>query len=134
MNTLFPNDHWQTVGGCESGPVALHPDYPDVVYAGCYGGVMDRYNLRTGQRRNILLYPQLQLGMAAKDLRHRFQWVSPMLVSKHDPQTIYHGSQHVNRSRDEGQTWETISPDLSTNTPEHQEQSGGPINADVTGV
>ena len=134
VNTLYPKEHWQNVGGCESGPVALHPDYPDVVYAGCYGGVMDRYNLRTGQRRNILLYPQLQLGMAAKDLRHRFQWVSPMLVSKHDPQTIYHGSQHVNRSRDEGQTWETISPDLSTNTPEHQEQSGGPINADVTGV
>ena len=134
VNTLYPKEHWQNVGGCESGPVALHPDYPDVVYAGCYGGVMDRYDLGTAQRRNIMLYPQLQLGMATKDLRHRFQWVSPMLVSKHDPQTIYHGSQHVNRSRDEGETWETISPDLSTNTPEHQEQSGGPINADVTGV
>ena len=134
VNTLYPKEHWQNVGGCESGPVALHPDYPDVVYAGCYGGVMDRYDLGTGQRRNIMLYPQLQLGMATKDLRHRFQWVSPMLVSQHDPQTIYHGSQHVNRSRDEGETWETISPDLSTNTPEHQEQSGGPINADVTGV
>lgn len=134
VNTLYPKEHWQNVGGCESGPVALHPDYPDVVYAGCYGGVMDRYDLGTAQRRNIMLYPQLQLGMATKDLRHRFQWVSPMLVSQHDRQTIYHGSQYVNRSRDEGETWETISPDLSTNTPEHQEQSGGPINADVTGV
>ncbi len=134
VNTLYPKEHWQNVGGCETGPVALDPDRPHIVYAGCYGGVMDRYDLESGQRRNIMLYPQLQLGMATRDLRHRFQWVSPMLVSAHDPQVLYHGSQHVNRSRDEGATWETISPDLTTNTPEHQEQSGGPINADVTGV
>ena len=95
---------------------------------------MDRYDLQSGQRRNIMLYPQLQLGMAASDLRHRFQWVSPMLVSAHDNRVLYHGSQYVNRSQDEGVTWETISPDLTTNNPEHQVQSGGPINADVTGV
>ncbi len=134
VNTLYPKQHWLNVGGCETGPVALHPDRPHIVYAGCYGGVMDRYDLRSGQRRNIMLYPQLQLGMAAKDLRHRFQWVSPMLVSRHDPRIVYHGSQHVNRSRDEGANWETISPDLTTDNPAHQEQSGGPINADVTGV
>lgn len=134
VNTLYPKQHWQNAGGCETGPVALDPDRPHVVYAGCYGGVMDRYDFSTGQRRNIMLYPQLQLGMAAKDLRHRFQWVSPMLVSAHDHRTLYHASQYVNRSRDEGATWETISPDLTTNTPEHQEQAGGPINADVTGV
>lgn len=134
VNTLYPKEHWQNVGGCETGPIVMHPDRPHVVYAGCYGGVMDRYDLSTGQRRNVMLYPQLQLGMAAKDLRHRFQWVSPMLVSAHDHRTLYHASQYVNRSRDEGATWETISPDLTTDTPEHQEQSGGPINADVTGV
>ncbi len=134
VNTLYPKQHWQNVGGCETGPIALDPDRPHIVYAGCYGGVMDRYDLESGQRRNIMLYPQLQLGMAAKDLRHRFQWVSPMLVSAHDANVIYHGSQFVNRSRDEGATWETISPDLTTDNPAHQEQSGGPINADVTGV
>ncbi len=134
VNTLYPKQHWINAGGCETGPVALDPDRPHIVYAGCYGGVMDRYDLESGQRRNIMLYPQLQLGMAAKDLRHRFQWVSPMIVSAHDPSVIYHGSQYVNRSADEGMTWETISPDLTTNNPEHQEQSGGPINADVTGV
>jgi len=57
-----------------------------------------------------------------------------MLVSIHDPNTVYHGSQHVNRSRDGGENWESISEDLSTNNPAHQDQSGGPINADVTGV
>ncbi len=134
VNTLYPKQHWLNVGGCETGPIALDPDRPHINYAGCYGGVMDRYDLHSGQRRNIMLYPQLQLGMAASDLRHRFQWVSPMLVSAHDNRVLYHGSQFVNRSQDEGATWETISPDLTTNNPEHQVQSGGPINADVTGV
>ncbi|MDP2958474.1 MAG: hypothetical protein Q8N53_18760 [Longimicrobiales bacterium] len=133
-NTLYPKEHWLNPGGCETGPVALHPDHPDVTYAGCYGGVIDRMDRRTDDRRNMSLYPQLQLGSAGADLKHRFQWVSPMLVSMHDPKTLYHGSQHVNRSRDEGVTWQTLSPDLTTDNPEHQVQSGGPINADVTGV
>lgn len=133
-NTLYPKQHWMSIGGCETGPVALRPDNPNIVYAGCYGGVIDRYDLAKDQVRNVNLYPQLQLGSAGVDLKHRFQWVSPMLVSMHDPNTIYHGSQYVNRSRDEGMTWETISADLTTDNPEHQVQSGGPINADVTGV
>jgi photosystem II stability/assembly factor-like uncharacterized protein len=133
-NTLYPKEHWTNAGGCETGPVALHPDHPEVTYAGCYGGVIDRYDHTKDQVRNMNLYPQLQLGSAAADLQHRFQWVSPMLVSGHDRNTIYHGSQHVNRSRDEGVTWETISPDLTTDDPRYQVQSGGPINADVTGV
>ena len=116
-NTLYPKEHWLNVGGCETGPVALHPDHPEVTYAGCYGGVIDRYDHEKDQVRNMNLYPQLQLGSASADLKHRFQWVSPMLVSLHDPKTIYHGSQHVNRSRDEGVTWETISPDLTTDDP-----------------
>lgn len=133
-NTLYPKEHWENVGGCETGPVALHPDHPNIVYAGCYGGVVDRYDLDKDQVRNVNMYPQLQLGMATKDLEHRFQWVSPIVVSPHDPNTVYHGSQHVNRTRDGGRTWETLSPDLTTDNPLHQEQSGGPINADVTGV
>lgn len=133
-NTLYPKEHWDNVGGCETGPVALHPDHPSVVYAGCYGGVIDRYDLATDQVRNMNMYPQLQLGSATRDLTHRFQWVSPMLVSRFDRNTVYHGSQFVNRSRDEGRTWESISPDLTTDDPAHQAQSGGPINADVTGV
>ena len=133
-NTLYPKEHWRNVGGCETGPVALHPDHPEIVYAGCYGGVIDRYDLEKDQVRNMNMYPQLQLGMAGADLTHRFQWVSPIVVSMHDPNTVYHGSQHVNRTRDGGLTWETLSPDLTTDNPAHQVQSGGPINADVTGV
>ena len=133
-NTLYAKEHWMSVGGCETGPVAMHPDHPDIIYAGCYGGVMDRFDRSKQQVRNIMSYPQLQLGEAGKNLKHRFQWVSPMAVSPHDPTTIYHGSQYVNRSTDEGMNWEIISPDLTTNNPMHQDFAGGPINHDITGV
>ena len=133
-NTIHPNEHWQFVGGCETGPVALHPDRPDVVYAGCYGGVIDRFDLARDQRRNMVLYPQLQLGQAPRDLKYRFQWVSPIVVSPHDPNVVYHGSQRVHRTTDGGMNWETLSGDLTTNTPEHQGFPGGPINHDGTGV
>lgn len=132
--TIHPKQHWMSVGGCETGPIALHPDHPEIIYAGCYGGVMDRLNRNTKQVTNVMTYPQLQLGEAAKNLKYRFQWVAPMAVSPHDRQEIYHGSQYVHRSRDMGETWEVISPDLTTQTPEHLEYSGGPINHDITGV
>lgn len=132
--TIHPKQHWMSVGGCETGPVALHPDHPEVIYAGCYGGVMDRFDRTTDQVTNVMTYPQLQLGEAAKNLKYRFQWVAPMAVSPHDHKTIYHGSQYVHRSRDMGETWEVISPDLTTQTPEHLDYSGGPINHDITGV
>ena len=133
-NSLHPKQEWYSIGGCETGPVALHPDHPEIVYAGCYGGVMDRYHLETEDVQNVMSYPQLQLGEAAKNLKYRFQWVSPMAVSLLDRNEIYHGSQHVHRSKDGGNTWEVISTDLTTNTPEHLEYSGGPINHDITGV
>jgi len=132
--TIHPKEHWYSVGGCETGPVAMHPDHPEYIYAGCYGGVMDRFHQETQQVTNVMTYPQLQLGEAAKNLKYRFQWVSPMAVSPQNPAVIYHGSQHVHRSMDRGETWEEISPDLTTQTPEHLDYSGGPINHDITGV
>lgn len=133
-NTLYPKEHWYSVGGCETGPVALHPDHPDIVYAGCYGGVIDRFDRTRQQIRNVVIYPELQLGQAARDLKYRFQWNAAISVSPHDPSVVYHGSQYVHRSRDGGMSWETLSGDLTTNTPEHQDFSGGPINRDITGV
>lgn len=123
-----------SIGGCETGPVALHPDRPTLIYSGCYGGVIDRWNKETGETRNMMVYPQLQLGAAPKNLRERFQWVAPIVVSPHDPDVVYHASQHIWRSTDRGMSWERISDDLTTDTPEHQEPGGEPITAEGTGV
>ena len=133
-NTLYPKNTWENPGGCETGPIALHPDHPEITYGGCYGGAINRVDHERGEYRNVILYPQLQLGEAAKNLEHRFQWVSPILVSRHNPDVVYHASQFVNRTSDGGLTWETISPDLTTDTPAHQDYSGGPLNHDITGV
>ncbi|HSF17095.1 MAG TPA: glycosyl hydrolase [Vicinamibacteria bacterium] len=125
---------WYSVGGCESGHIAVDPRDPDIIYAGCYGGSITRVNRKTGETRQILHYPQLQLGQAARDLKYRFQWNAPIRLSPHDPDILYHASQVVHMSRDHGQSWTVISPDLTTDNAEHQDYAGGPITHDSTGV
>jgi photosystem II stability/assembly factor-like uncharacterized protein len=133
-NTLHPKEHWENVGGCETGPVGLHPDHRQIVYSGCYSGIIDRWDRTTQQRRWVTVYPQEQSGEAGYNLKYRFQWVAPIVVSPHDPDVVYHASQYVHRTTDGGMTWQTISPDLTTNTRAHQDYAGGPIDHDITGV
>ena len=125
---------WYDVGGCESGWIAPNPRDPDVVYAGCYGGSISRYDHRTGEAREVVAWPQLAVGQAAKDLKYRFQWNAPILISPHDPKVLYHAAQKLLKSTDEGQTWTEISPDLTRNDATKQGKSGGPITKDDTGV
>jgi photosystem II stability/assembly factor-like uncharacterized protein len=133
-HSLHPISDYAYAAGCETGPVALDRANPRVIWGGCYGGAINRWDTVTDERRNVIAYPQLQLGQAANELKHRFQWVAPILVSQHDANTVYHASQVVLRTRDGGMKWEQISPDLTTNTAAHQVHSGGPINRDITGV
>jgi len=125
---------WHQVGGCESGWIAPNLRDPDVVYAGCYGGSITRYDHRTREEREILAWPQLAVGQAPKDLKYRFQWNAPILLSPHDPKVLYHAAQKLLRSTDEGFSWTEISADLTRNDPSKQESSGGPITKDNTGV
>ncbi len=132
FGSVFPD--WYPVGGCESGHIAIDPRDNSVTYAGCYGGAISRVDRSTGSSRQILTYPQLQLGQAARDLKYRFQWNAPIRLSPHDPDVVYHTSQVVHRTRDAGQSWDVISPDLTTDNPETQDYAGGPISHDSTGV
>ncbi len=125
---------WYVIGGCESGHVAVDPRDPYVTYSGCYGGTIGRYDHSVDQEREIMAYPQLAVGQAPRDLKYRFQWNAPIRLSPHDPNVLYHTSQFVHRSTNEGQSWETISPDLTRNDPEKQDYAGGPITLDNTGV
>ncbi|PYQ23983.1 MAG: glycosyl hydrolase [Acidobacteria bacterium] len=125
---------WHSAGGGESGWMAPDPRDPSIVYAGEYGGQITRYDHRTRQVRNIMAWPQLADGRATADLKYRFQWNAPILVSPDDPKVLYHASQILLRSRDGGETWEEMSPDLTRNDRSKQGKSGGPITTDVTGV
>ena len=114
-------------------PITPHPTNPDTVYGSCKGQ-FSRMSLRTGQEKQYWVGAQSLYGNPGKDLIFRFQRVSPMEISPNDPRTIYYGSQYVHRTRDEGVTWEKISPDLTANDPKYQERpSGEPITIDVTG-
>ncbi|MFB6273910.1 MAG: WD40/YVTN/BNR-like repeat-containing protein, partial [Salinibacter sp.] len=132
--SIHPKSNWTDVGGCETGPVALHPDRPWLVYSGCYGGHLSRVNMRTEQSRNVMVYPQLQLGQAPRTLRERFQWNAPIEVSPHNPDVVYHASHRIWRSTDRGMSWTRVSGDLTTDTKAHQDFAGEPITKDNTGV
>ncbi|MEM9674957.1 MAG: hypothetical protein AAF992_20355 [Bacteroidota bacterium] len=118
--------------GCETGPAVPKPGDPNIVYSNCKGrfGVYDK---RTGQEQQYYVGASNMYGHNPKDLKFRFQRVSPIHVSPHDPNVIYHTSQYVHKTTDEGKTWETISPDLTAFTPETQVISGSPITRDITG-
>ncbi|MDB4898895.1 MAG: hypothetical protein JWN53_703, partial [Gemmatimonadetes bacterium] len=128
-----PLQSWRQGPGCETGPVMPNRTNPDTVYGACKGQ-FSRMTLSSGQERQYWVGAQSLYGNANKDLRYRFQRVSPMEVSPHEPHTVYYGSQYIHRTRDEGVTWETISPDLTANDPRYRGvYSGEPITTDATG-
>ncbi|MFQ5789225.1 MAG: WD40/YVTN/BNR-like repeat-containing protein [Acidobacteriota bacterium] len=123
---------WEAHGGCETGPVVPKPGDPDIVYADCKGR-FGLYNRRTGQEQQFYVGFWNLYGHNPRDLAYRFQRVSPIHVSPHDPNRVYHTSQYVHVTEDGGKTWQTISPDLTAFTEETQVVSGTPITIDVTG-
>jgi photosystem II stability/assembly factor-like uncharacterized protein len=123
---------WYNVGGGETGFTAPDPSDPNIVYAGEYGGYISRFDNRTKQVRNVSVYPTNPSGHGAGELRFRFQWTAPILISPHDPKVIYHAANVLFMSRDAGNHWQRISPDLTTNDKSKQRWSGGPITGDNT--
>ncbi|MFT6807735.1 MAG: photosystem II stability/assembly factor-like uncharacterized protein [Saprospiraceae bacterium] len=119
-------------GGCETGPAIPKPGNPNIVYSNCKGrfGVYDK---STGTEQSYYVGASNMYGHNPKDLKYRFQRVSPIHVSPHDPDVIYHCSQYVHKTTDEGKTWTTISPDLTAFEADKQVISGSPITRDITG-
>ncbi len=127
-----PIQLWRQGPGCETGPIIPHLQNSNIVYGACKGEFY-RANFETGQTASYWVYPQNRYGHNPKDIRYRFQRVSPIEISPHNPRVIYHCSHVVHRSIDEGVTWEAISPDLTANEPDKQVISGEPITRDITG-
>jgi len=125
---------WYPVGGGESGYIAPRPDNPLVVFAGSYGGLITRFDKATGQSQSISAWPENPMGHGGANLRHRFQWTAPIVVSKHDPNVLYHAAEVLFKSTTDGMSWTQISPDLSRNDKSKMGPSGGPITKDNTSV
>lgn len=120
------------VGGCETGPAVPKPGDHNIVYSNCKGrfGVYDK---RTGQELQYYVGASNIYGHDPKKLKFRFQRVAPIHVSPHNPDVVYHTSQYVHKTTDNGITWEIISPDLTAFESTKQVTSGSPITRDVTG-
>jgi hypothetical protein len=134
----IPRGMWHSVGGGESGFATPDPVDPDVIWssasgAGARGGIVVRYRESTRQFRQVEVWPESTGGWPAADLKYRFQWTFPVLVSPHDHETIFVTSQFVHRTTNGGQSWEVISPDLTTNDKSKQGISGG-LTPDNIGV
>lgn len=126
-------DWWPAAGG-ESGFVVPDLQHPGVTFGGGYDGALSRYDRHTGQRRSIAVWPDNPMGHGAKNLRDRFQWTYPILLSKHGQHPLYVASQYLYQSNNEGESWKRISPDLTRNDSSKQIASGGPITKDNTAV
>ncbi len=126
--------NFQGTAGGESGFIAVRWDDPDRVYGGNYGGDISEIDYRTNMRKNLDPWPDNPMGHAAADLKYRIQWTFPIVTSPHDPNILYTASQVLMRTDDDGQSWKTISPDLTRNDKTKQRSSGGPLTQDNTSV
>lgn len=125
---------WYDVGGGESGYISPDPKDPDVAYAGSDAAIITRYDHSTNQLQDVSPYPLDTSGNGAANLKYRFQWTEPVLVSNYDSNVIYTASQYVMKTSDRGHSWNAISPDLTRNDKSKQQPSGGNITLDITSV
>jgi photosystem II stability/assembly factor-like uncharacterized protein len=125
---------WYDIGGGEAGYIAPDPNDPNIVYAADYQGNITRYDRHIGQVKSITEQPELSDAHGAFSMEHRFQWTAPLMLSPHDPNTLYHGGERLFKTTDGGVHWTAISPDLTRNDKSKQQPSGGEITLDDTGT
>lgn len=134
----IPRSAWHGVAGGESGWSTPDPVDNNIIWSsasgsGSIGGIVERFDLRTGQARNVEVWPDQVNGTPAADLKYRFVWTFPLTISPHDHNKLYVGSQHVHQTTDGGNSWQVISPDLTSNDKSRQGFSGG-LTGDNIGV
>jgi photosystem II stability/assembly factor-like uncharacterized protein len=108
--------HWEPAPGGEGTHVAVDPTNPNIIYSSSFYGRLMRSEFKDGMWTSKNILPEIKEGEPPL----RGQWMAATTLSPHDPATVYHGMQVLFRSRDKGETWERISPDLSYNDPEKQ--------------
>lgn len=118
------------VGFSESGDIAVKPDDPEISYSVYPGGIINRFDSRTGQERIVNVWPESTGESPPRDDKYRFNWKFPVVFSPHNPNVLYVAGNVAFRTTDDGTTWDAISPDLTRNDPAKQDVSGGPITLD----
>ncbi|HEY6211093.1 MAG TPA: hypothetical protein VIW45_02360, partial [Vicinamibacterales bacterium] len=112
------------VGGCESGFTVPDPADTNIVWASCYGNKVTRYDSRLKVARSVEP-SQITLDAPPSDVKYRCHWTAPLAVDPFDHNTVYYGCQVIFSTKNGGQSWNVISPDLSTQDPSRIISSGG---------
>src|SRR5438132_1031976 len=120
--------------GGESAFLAFDPNDPKYVLGGSYQGTIEVLDVKARGATGIMAAPIQYLGMDAKDIKYRFNWNSPIIWSKHEPTTFYHGAQYLLKTSDWGKTWKEVSPDLTRNEKEKQGRAGVPYTNEEVGA
>lgn len=120
--------HWWSIGSGESATIAFNKDDPKYVYTTFFASMLGEWNRDTRQYRNVRPYPERVTGEQPKNLKYRGNWNGPVIVSPHNPDQIYYGSQYLMGSSDRGVTWDVLSEDLTRNDKDHQGKGGYPIS------
>ena len=125
---------WYTVSGGDGFYTVPVPGQPNLVYSNAQGGYFRITDTNSGQTRSIEPYPWMvgSQGQSMAQARYRFNWDAPIHISPHDPRTVYWGGNVLFKSQDYGHSWTVISPDLTTDDPEKQRDTGGEIYNDNT--
>jgi len=125
---------WEASAGGESAFLAFDPDNPRYVMGGSYLGTIDVLDTEAKASTNIMSAPIQYLGMEAREMKYLYNWNAPIIWSQHEDNTFYHGAQYLLRTKDMGQNWEEISPDLTRNIDAKQGNGGGPYTNEAVGA
>jgi photosystem II stability/assembly factor-like uncharacterized protein len=125
---------WYTVAGGDGEYIVPAPSDSTVLYVESQNGSIRRLDMKTGLTSSIRPYVPGVDDMSPADLRYRFNWTTPIEVSRTDPNTVWLGANVVFKTTDGGAHWSVISPDLTRNDKSKQITSGGPIQFDISGA
>ncbi|WP_159302713.1 VPS10 domain-containing protein [Maribacter litoralis] len=125
---------WTYTAGGESAFLAFDPDNPRYVLGGSYLGTIEVLDMESKASTKIMAAPIQYLGREARNMKYLYNWNAPLIGSKHEPGTYYHGAQLVLRTKDMGVTWEEISPDLTRDIDAKQGNGGGPYTNEAVGA
>ena len=129
----FVSSEWENTAGGECGFIVPDPVNPNIVWGGSFSSNFSKVNYSTGHERTVRVWPESSYGASASEAKYRFNWTFPITISPHDNNKVYVGSQFVHQTTDGGESWEIISPDLSTNDMSRMGPSGG-LTKDNIGV
>ena len=120
-------NNWYQVAGGESAFLALDPNHPEWIYGTNYQGNVSAWHRATETSKDIMAYPEIALATRPRDLKYRFNWNAPLVVSPQNPKILYHGAQLLLKTDNGGINWTEISPDLTRDDTTHQTEGGGPF-------